>query len=101
MQPLSSTNERNVAPKLVFVLVLIILGALLVWLALPDFPRGLDGHPTQTMNNARQLYIAGFSMAVDYGTTGDELLGWPGDLAERKVKPVTTVNNYIQRLIEG
>ncbi len=53
------------------------------------------------MNNARQLYIAGFSMATDNGTTGDDLLGWPGDLAERKVKPVTTVSGYIERLIEG
>jgi prepilin-type N-terminal cleavage/methylation domain-containing protein len=54
---------------------------------------------SSVLNNARQLYIAGFSMATDFNTTGDQHLGWPGDLAERKKDPVLTVSQYIDRLI--
>jgi hypothetical protein len=51
------------------------------------------------LNNARQLYIAGFSMATDFNTSGDGHLGWPGELAERKEDPVLTVSAYIERLV--
>ena len=98
MQPASQPNERNVAQRIVFTLIVITL----VILVRPLFTSAIKrGSLTQTLNNARQVYIAGFSMAIDHGTTGDDLLGWPGDLAERKVKPVTTVSGYIERLIEG
>jgi hypothetical protein len=59
----------------------------------------LKGQLTQTLNNARQLYIAGYSMATDFNTEGDEQLGWPGDLTERKNDPVLTVSQYIDRLV--
>src|SRR4051812_9282050 len=54
---------------------------------------------SQVLNNARQLYIAGFSMTTDFNTSGDDHLGWPGELAERKQDPVLTVSAYIERLV--
>lgn len=103
MQPASRPNERNVAQKIVsFLIVVFLLLLVQSWLQNHGLRGGLlKGQLTQTMNNARQLHIVGFSMATDYDVNGDELLGWPGDLAERKVKPVTTVSGYIERLIEG
>jgi hypothetical protein len=100
MQPSSRPNE---AQRIVSTLIVVVLFLLLSSISIPRHGSGgfLKGQLTQTMNNARQLYIASYSMATDHGTTGDELLGWPGDLAERKARPVTTVSGYIERLIEG
>ena len=102
MQPASRPNERNIAQRIVSTLIIIALVVLVSSLLTPrvDFC-GFKGPINQTMNNARQLYSAGFSMAIDHGTTGDDLLGWPGDLAERKGKQATTVSGYIERLIGG
>jgi hypothetical protein len=78
MQPSSQSNERNVAQIVVSTLIVVVL-VLLLWSSLiPHGMRGglLKGQLTQTMNNGRRLYIAGYSMAIDHGTTGDELLGW-------------------------
>ena len=54
----------------------------------------------QSLSGSRQLYIACFSMAVDYGTTKDERLGWAGDLSERKLDPLTSATTYLERIME-
>ncbi len=38
-------------------------------------------------------------MATDYISTENPLLGWPGDLGDRKVDPVHTVPAYLDRLM--
>src|SRR5688572_20861090 len=102
MQPASRSNESHVAQRIVSTLIIITLVVLVSSLFIPRVTFcGFGGPVAQTLKNALQLYIAVFSMATDYGTTGDALLGWPGDLAERKIRPVTTVGSYIERLIEG
>jgi len=86
---------------LIELLVVIAIIAILASLAVPAIQGGLlKGQLTQTMNNARQLYIAGFSMATDFNTTGDEHLGWPGDLPEREKDPVKNVSGYVERLVD-
>ena len=94
------TSSRNHALTLTEFLVAIFVVAVLLSLACIAIRHGLlKGQVAATLNNARQLYIAGFSMATDFKTQGDDHLGWPGDLAERKTEPVTTVSQYIERLI--
>jgi len=86
---------------LIELLVVIAIIAILASLAVPAIQGGLlKGQLTQTLNNARQLYIAGFSMATDYNTTGDEMLGWPGDLPDREKNPVKNVSGYIERITD-
>ncbi len=95
------TPPRQKGFTLIELLVVIAIIAILASLAVPAIQGGLlKGQLTQTMNNARQLYIAGFSMATDFNTTGDELLGWPGDLPDREKEPVRNVSGYIDRLVD-
>jgi prepilin-type N-terminal cleavage/methylation domain-containing protein len=92
---------RNKAFTLIELLVVIAIIAILASLAIPAVTGAMTkGQLTQTMSNARQLYIAGFSMATDFNTTGDEHLGWPGDLMKREVEPINGVTDYINRLVE-
>ena len=50
------------------------------------------------INNAKQIYLATFSMANDYEVNNDPKLGWPGDLAISPVEPADTLEKYIARL---
>jgi prepilin-type N-terminal cleavage/methylation domain-containing protein len=75
-----SQPQRN-AFTLIELLVVIAIIAILAGLAVPAITAGLfKGQITQTVNNARQLQLAGFQMANDGITSGDSRLGWPGDL---------------------
>jgi len=66
---------------LIELLVVISIIAILAALALPAITGALArGQITQTMSNARQVYISTFQMALDGTTTGDTNLGWPGDM---------------------
>ncbi len=65
---------------LIELLVVISIIAILASLALPAITGALArGQMTQTVSNARQLYVATFQMALDGQTTGDTNLGWPAD----------------------
>src|SRR5256885_11051940 len=67
---------------LIELLVVIAIIAILAALAVPALTSALaKAQLTGTMNNARQVYLAQFSMANDGTATGDSKLGWPGDLA--------------------
>lgn len=66
---------------LIELLVVISIIAILASLALPAITGALArGQMTQTVSNARQLYVATFQMALDAQTTGDTNLGWPADI---------------------
>lgn len=66
---------------LIELLVVISIIAILAALALPAITGALArGQITQSMSNARQIYISTFQMALDGTTTGDTNLGWPGDM---------------------
>jgi len=67
---------------LIELLVVIAIIAILAALAVPALTSALaKAQLTGTMNNARQVYLAQFSMANDGTATGDSKLAWPGDLA--------------------
>lgn len=72
----NSTNAFTLIEMLVVISIIAVLAAL----AVPALTQALTkGQMTGTMNNARQLYLAGFSMATDGATNSDPNLAWPGD----------------------
>jgi len=73
--------NRLRAFTLIELLVVISIIAILAALALPAITGALArGQITQSMSNARQIYIANTAMALDAITTADTNLGWPGDV---------------------
>jgi prepilin-type N-terminal cleavage/methylation domain-containing protein len=93
------TNKSSSAFTLIELLVVIAIIAILAAFAVPALTSALTkGKMTGTMNNARQLYIAGFSMSNDGAATGDSQLGWPGDLIANLTIPAT-LQGYISHLI--
>jgi len=74
--------KRLRAFTLIELLVVISIIAILAALALPAITGALTrGQASQTLSNARQIYLASFNFAADGVTTGDPTFGWPGDLA--------------------
>jgi prepilin-type N-terminal cleavage/methylation domain-containing protein len=75
-------NKFSSAFTLIELLVVIAIIAILAALAVPALTSALaKAQMTGTMNNARQMYIAQFSMSNDGAATGSAGLAWPGDLA--------------------
>jgi len=74
------THKFSSAFTLIELLVVIAIIAILAALAVPALTSALSkAQQTGTMNNARQVYLAQFSMANDGTATGDATLAWPGD----------------------
>jgi prepilin-type N-terminal cleavage/methylation domain-containing protein len=73
-------NKPSSAFTLIELLVVIAIIAILAALAVPALTSALSkAQQTGTMNNARQVFLAQFSMANDGTATGDATLAWPGD----------------------
>jgi prepilin-type N-terminal cleavage/methylation domain-containing protein len=74
-------TKPSSAFTLIELLVVIAIIAILAALAVPALTSALaKAQMTGTMNNARQTYLAQFSMANDGAATGASGLAWPGDL---------------------
>ena len=65
------------------------------------------GQMTGSLNNARQLYLAGQQMALDGATNSDPTRAWPGDLSDTAAAPgsspapITTLQQYMTKLVQG
>ncbi len=74
------TKKTATAFTLIELLVVISIIAVLAALAVPALTNALTkGQMTGTMNNARQLYLAGFQMATDGAANSDPNYSWPGN----------------------
>src|SRR2546423_11297807 len=83
---------------LIELLVVIAIIATIAAFAVPGLTSALTkGQLTGTMNNARQLYIAGYQMALHGAANSDANLAWPGDYATG----VTTRKKYVQKLMQS
>ncbi len=94
--------RRPSAFTLIELLVVIAIIAILASLAVPAITGALvKGQLTQTVNNGRQIFLAGFQMATDGTVQGDVNLGWPGDLANRQgTGQISNVTQYMERLMK-
>jgi prepilin-type N-terminal cleavage/methylation domain-containing protein len=93
---INKTNKTSSAFTLIELLVVIAIIAVLAALAVPALTSALKkGQMTSTMNNARQLYLAGFQQSNDGAANGDTAYSWPGDQAG-----ITTLQLYCQQLLQ-
>jgi prepilin-type N-terminal cleavage/methylation domain-containing protein len=91
-------RERFSAFTLIELLVVIAIIATIAAFAVPALTSALTrGQMTGTMNNARQLYLAGYQMSLDGTTNSDAALAWPGDYPSG----VTTLKDYAQKLVQN
>ncbi|CAN5588059.1 hypothetical protein BH20VER1_BH20VER1_26670 [soil metagenome] len=90
-------NKRTTAAfTLIELLVVIAIIAVLAALAVPALTNALTrGQMTGTMNNARQLYLAGFQMATDGATNSDPEYAWPG------AYQATDLESYCGKLVSN
>jgi len=94
-EPMKQTTSA--AFTLIELLVVIAIIAVLAALAVPALTNALArGQMTGTMNNARQLYLAGFQMATDGATNSDPNYSWPGGDPS-----MTTLQAYCTRLVRN
>jgi prepilin-type N-terminal cleavage/methylation domain-containing protein len=83
---------------LIELLVVIAIIATIAAFAVPALTSALTkGQMTGTMNNARQLYLAGYQMALDGSANADVNLAWPGDYSSG----VTTLKDYVEKLVQN
>jgi prepilin-type N-terminal cleavage/methylation domain-containing protein len=93
---INKTNKTSSAFTLIELLVVIAIIAILAALAVPALTSALaKAQMTGTMNNARQLYLAQFSMANDGAATGDAKLAYPGDY----LPALTTLQDYVNTVV--
>ena len=89
-------NKPSSAFTLIELLVVIAIIAILAALAVPALTSALaKAQMTGTMNNARQLYLAQFSMANDGAATGDASLVYPGD----HLPALITLEEYVNTIV--
>ena len=90
-------NKSSSGFTLIELLVVIAIIAILAALAVPALTSALaKAQMTGTMNNARQLYLAQFSMANDGAATGDATLVYPGDY----LPALTTLEEYVNTVVK-
>ncbi len=91
------TRKPGAAFTLIELLVVIAIIAVLATLAVPAVTNALTrGQMTGTMNNARQLYLAGFQMATDGAANSDPNYSWPGG-----DDTTTTLQAYATKLVQN
>jgi prepilin-type N-terminal cleavage/methylation domain-containing protein len=94
----SGSAIAGAAFTLIELLVVIAIIATIAAFAVPALTSALTrGQMTGTLNSARQLYLAGYQMALDGSTNSDPNLAWPGDYPSG----VTKLQDYCQKLVQN
>ena len=91
--------KRNSAAAFTLIEMLVVISIIVVLAAFAGpaiFSALTKGQMTGSVNNARQLYLAGQQMALDGSTNSDPTRTWPGDDAA-----VTSLSIYCSRLVNG
>jgi prepilin-type N-terminal cleavage/methylation domain-containing protein len=84
---------------LIELLVVIAIIATIAAFAVPALTSALTkGQMTGTMNNARQLYLAGYQMSLDGTTNSDANLAWPGDYPSGTL---SNLQDYCTKLVQN
>jgi prepilin-type N-terminal cleavage/methylation domain-containing protein len=91
-------NRKNSGFTLIELLVVIAIIATIAAFAVPALTSALTkGQMTGTMNNARQLYLAGYQMALDGSANADANLAWPGDYTPA----LANLQDYCTKLVQN
>ncbi len=97
-----------VAFTLIEMLVVISIIVVLAAFAGPAIFNALTkGQMTASVNNGRQLFLAGQQMALDGSTNSDPTRAWPGDLSDTAAapgstpQPITTLQQYMTKMVQG
>jgi prepilin-type N-terminal cleavage/methylation domain-containing protein len=91
--------KRNSVAAFTLIEMLVVISIIVVLAAFAGpaiFSALTKGQMTGSVNNSRQLYLAGQQMALDGATNSDATRTWPGDDAT-----VTTLSVYCSRLVNG
>jgi prepilin-type N-terminal cleavage/methylation domain-containing protein len=91
--------KRNSLAGFTLIEMLVVISIIVVLAAFAGpalFSALTKGQMTASVNNSRQLYLAGQQMALDGSTNSDPTRTWPGDDAT-----VNSLNIYCSRLVSG
>ena len=101
-------NTKSSAFTLIEMLVVISIIVVLAAFAGPAIFSALTkGQMTGSVNNARQLYLAGQQMALDGATNSDPTRAWPGELSDTAAapgatpQPISSLQQYMTKLVQG
>lgn len=103
-------KNSSVGFTLIEMLVVISIIVVLAAFAGPAIFSALTkGQMTASLNNGRQLYLAGQQMALDGATNSDPSRAWPGDLTDTTAGAggtssgavITTLQQYVTKLVQG
>jgi prepilin-type N-terminal cleavage/methylation domain-containing protein len=91
-------KKNHAGFTLIELLVVIAIIATIAAFAVPALTSALTkGQMTGTMNSARQLYLAGYQMALDGAANSDANLAWPGDYSPA----LSNLQDYCTKLVQN
>jgi len=104
--------KRNSVAAFTLIEMLVVISIIVVLAAFAGpaiFSALAKGQMTASLNNGRQLYLAGQQMALDGATNSDPTRAWPGDLTDTTSgsggstsgAAISTLQQYMTKLVQG